>query len=199
MLKECARFLIRQVIPRWTTLLGGGEFWIAGTLATLFALNLKRNGLWQSSVGAVSTTALAYAAVGFGFSLAGLVLALTLPDATFAQKLATTARSKVAEGGFLSWRSARRRLQLQTNPYSDLLFIFTWTALAHWVMVVVSFAFLIEYGFGAKLIPGHVAISHRVMLGVWAFVSVYAVELFLLTLITLSQVGRVYIGHLRKS
>ena len=200
MLTECVRFLFRQVVPRWLTLLGGAEFWVAGTLSVLFALNLRRNGLWHSSVGAVSTAALAYAAVGFGFSLAGLVLALTLPDARFAHTLATKTRSRVAEGRFFRLRLARRKLQHRgANPYSDLLFIFTWTALAHWVMVVVSFAFLIEYGFAAKLIPGDITTVHRVMLGIWAFVSLYAVELFLLTLITLSQVGRVYIGYLRKA
>ena len=182
-------------MPRWFEVLSGAELWVALTLSILFAIYGHRVGVGGAKVGEVATVALAYAAVAFGFSLAGLTLALTLPDADFANELATTIKGEP--------RSAIRRFTRkfesdQADAYSELLFIFSWTAIAHWLTVVVSFAFLIKFGFDDVLVPVHASVAHRVAIGIWAFVATYAVSLFLVTLITLSQVGQVYIRRLRK-
>jgi hypothetical protein len=192
MLAACARYFRRQVLPRWFSIVSGSELWVAAGLSALFGLGVNKTGIGQAKVGDVTTAVLAYAAVAFGFSVAGLTIALTLPDASFAEELATV--RKVARRGRLS--SVLERFQPRdADAYSDLLFIFSWTALAHWVAVIASFAVLIAWGFDQHLVSA--GSGHRAVASLLAFCALYAVLLFLLTLLTLSQVGQVYIRCLR--
>lgn len=192
--RSCLRYIKRQAIPRWFSLLAGSEFWISALLSASFGLWGRHTGLSTAKVGDVATAALAYAAVGFGFSLAGLTLALTLPDEQFARELATASRPTARSGV----EAVVRRLQHDEDAYSSLLFVFSWTALAHWLTVVASFAFLIKYGFDQPLLPRGASAAHVAAVSAWAFVAIYAVAMFLLTLVTLSQVGQTYIANLRK-
>jgi hypothetical protein len=64
----------------------------------------------STKLGEVLTIVLAYAATAFGFSVAGLTVALTLPDAAFVHELAT----KKPTGKFAE-------LTRKPNAYSDLL------------------------------------------------------------------------------
>lgn len=95
------------------------------------------------------------------------------------------------------WQRLRRRWEPESDAYSDLLFVFSWTATAHWLTVVGSFAVLIAAGFDRHLIPPHANACPHIAAGLLAFIAAYAVSLFLVTLLTLAQVGNVYIKRLR--
>jgi hypothetical protein len=187
------RYLWRQVAPRWFSVIAGSELAIAAVLGALFGLYVGNDRIGAAKVGEVVTALLAYAAVAFGFSLAGLTIALTLPDEDFAKRLAT-ARMKEPQGTWQRWKA---RLKPETDAYSDLLFVFSWTAAAHWFTVVWGFGLLVAWGFDQELIPKHATIGHRIAASFLVFIAVYAIFLFLVTLFTLSQVGKVYIDRLR--
>jgi hypothetical protein len=177
MITSLVSYARKQVVPRWKGIIVSGDFVIALAAGVL-------GGLWGTSVVPSTTTAvniavalLTYSAVAFGFSLAGLTLVLTLPNEDFVKLLCAT-------------RSPKRK----HDSYADLLFIFSWNATVHWAILVLSIVLLLVTN------PQEPAFSvtHRIRTGIVAAVSVYALLQFLVTLITLTQVGSVYILHLRK-
>jgi hypothetical protein len=189
-----ARYLRWQVAPRWFSIFGGSEFWVSVAVAIAFGVFIGHDRIGSAKVGDVVTALLAYAAVAFGFSLAGLTIALTLPDENFTRELATA--SKGAPTG--NWQKLKSRVEPKSDAYSDLLFVFSWTAAANWCTVALGFGLLVAWGFDEPVIPVHPSTAHRVAAGLLVFFASYAICLFLVTLFTLSQVGRVYITQLRR-
>lgn len=186
MLATINSYLRDQVWPRRATF-RGTEFWLAVGGAVLLALFASNWGIADTKVGEALTVVLAYAAVAFGFCLAGLTVALTLPSESFAKELATKEPSEkmVKESGRMP------------NAYSDLLFVFSWTAVAHWAVIVFGLVELVACGYGGALVETPYDLPARIRLGLLTFLVLYAVFQFLITLITLSQVGNRYIEHLR--
>jgi len=171
-------YLRREVVSRKGSILSGGGFWLAILVGALL-------GRWGSAiipgtttVGSLAVALLTYAAIALGFSLAGLTLTLTLPNADFVELLCGTKPPK--------------RLH---DSYSDLLFVFSWTAITHWFLVVVSIILVLLVN------PSQVAFEsghHRIKAGLVSGLAAYCLFQFLITLITLSQVGSVYIAHLQR-
>lgn len=150
----------------------------------------------SARLGDVVVAVLSYAAIAFGFSLAGLTLAITLPDIAFVTYLArrTTGTPRTRE-----WEAPGSR-----SNYANLLFVFSWTAVVHWLAIMVAFGLLAARGFDAGFLltkagmpaaspAGSVA---RGFSGLLAGLTLYAVLQFGATVVTLTQVGRVYIAHL---
>lgn len=177
MANALAWYTHREVLPRLGSILSSGGFWLA-VIVSVSA------GLWGShiippttTVGALSIALLTYSAIALGFSLAGLTLTLTLPNSNFVELLC-------------GMRSPKKK----HDSYSDLLFVFSWTAIVHWVLVVVSIMLVL---FVNPLQPAFETGHHRLKAGLVTGVSIYCLLQFLITLITLSQVGTVYINHLQ--
>ena len=82
-------------------------------------------------VGEITGALLTYVAIAVGFALAGLTLALTLPDRGFARLLADKVLPK---------------LPSKPNAYSDLLFVFSWTGLLLWMVIVLAISCSILVG-----------------------------------------------------
>ncbi|HEY6730104.1 MAG TPA: hypothetical protein VI039_03670 [Solirubrobacterales bacterium] len=188
MLRTIYSYLSSEVWPRRRDIVRGSELWIALAGALLLAHCASGWGIANTQVGEVVTVALAYAAVAFGFCLAGLTVALTLPNDGFVRELATKEPSAA---------QVKRKGRVP-NAYSDLIFVFSWTAVAHWVVIVVGLLVLIEAGYGTRLVFGDFGLDEKIRLGLLSFFLLYAVFQFLITLITLSQVGNRYIDHLRR-
>jgi hypothetical protein len=182
-------FVRTQAWIRRARIWRSSEVWFAVVLAVLFAVFGSRIAIGDTGSGDVIMALLTYAAIAFGFAIAGLTLALTAPDREFAQELALSD----PEGAQVD------EARSEQNSYSNLLFIFSWTALAHWLLVVGSLVVLLAIGKDVPLLAHGSSARHRIGLGVLAFVAIYAVELFLITLITLGQVGQAYIGRLQRS
>ncbi len=187
MFRTLWRYACREAWPRRGEILRGGEFWlaaVAGIAAGWFAPHLASD----TKLGDALTIVLAYAAIAFGFSVAGLTVALTLPDAEFVQELATME----PKGARL--RSRKRK----PNAYGDLLFVYSWTAILNWLVIVTAFVLVIALGFDHRLGGPEISALTRETDGLLVFLLAYAVVQFLITVITLSQVGHQYIEKLKK-
>lgn len=181
------RYFYKEAWPRRSEILRGGEFWVAlglGVLTGVLAPKLASD----TKLGDALTVVLAYAAIAFGFSVAGLTVALTLPDTAFVHHLAT------AEPKGEKLRELRRK----PNAYGDLLFVYSWTAMLHWLVIALSFGLLLSFGFDHRLGGKGIGTLTREMDGLLVFLLAYAAIQFLITLVTLSQVGRRYVDSLKR-
>jgi hypothetical protein len=179
MISALFAFARREAFPRAGMIVISSEFAIALAGAVLFVIFGDELAIGRSATGDIVFAVLAYAAIGFGFAVAGLTVVLTAPDRVFASRLAW---SDPSISGIADTPPAN-------NSYSTLLFIFSWTALAHWLVVIVSLTVLAALGSDTALLAEGSSFRHSAAVGLLAGVTVYAVELFLVTLITLSDVG----------
>jgi hypothetical protein len=177
MIRDIHWYSWQVVRPRTKSILYSSELWLAiiiGILAGWFG------GKWiptTTTTATVSMAFLTYASIALGFSLAGLTLTLTLPNDGFVELLATTIPKNRKE-----------------DSYSGLLFIFSWTAIIHWLLVVVTVVLVL---FVKPDQPAFEINRHQIRSGLVAGFSAYCLFQFLLTLFTLAQVGMVYIAHIQ--
>jgi len=129
----------------------------------------------------VSTALLTYAAIAFGFCISGMALVLTLPNQTF-----------------VTWLIREPIRRKSTNAYSDLLFVFSWTAVCHWFLVLLAFLLLSLGSDHTDLLKWSDTRSWRTFVGILFGLTIYSAIQFLLTVITLSQVGRLYINRIER-
>lgn len=188
MLRTLRSYLAREVLPRRRSIARSSQLWIAIVAGAASWLWGDKLGVAHTSISDVTTAVLAYAALAFGFCLAGLTIALTLPDERFARSLATVRHPKdptLADG--------RPR-----SAYSDLIFVFSWTASAHWAVIVWAIGVLAACGGHLQLMPTHANVGDKAAAAGLAFLLSYALMQFMVTVITLSQVGNRYIDSLRR-
>ena len=179
MVRPVFQYLRDEGVPRLRKILISPESLIAILVTAAFLRWGDRVFSQYPKIGDITTGLIAYAAIALGFCVAGLTISLTLPDQAFATKLACL------QGG-----------DEPTNAYSDLLFVFSWTAIAHWLALIVLFALTLFVEGASPLLPA----GHSCLRGIWialtAGICAYCLCQFLITLITLSQVGNIYIRHL---
>lgn len=179
MIKAVGWYAWNEFMPRLGSILHwSSALWVAAAVGVLL-------GYWggflipaTTKVGGIAMALLTYAAIALGFTLAGLTLVLTLPNDDFVNLLWETTPNKK-----------------KNNSYSDLIFIFSWTALIHWLIVFISILLVLLVN------PEQAAFQekkHRLLSGIITGLGMYALFQFLVTLITLAQVGSTYIAHLRK-
>src|SRR5205814_1101414 len=80
------------------------------------------------------------------------------------------------------------------DAYSELIFVFSWTAFVHWIVVCMSVVLVLIVD------PQQQAFTiqrYRLRSGIVTGLSIYAFLQFLVTLITLAQVGATYLKHLQ--
>lgn len=174
MIRAVRRYLQDEAKPRIWSIVKGTELWIGVAVGALAAWQGQYTALRNMTVGELSVIYLTYASIALGFSLAGFTLVLTLPNREFVKRL-----------------SADRRT-VNTNSYTDLLFIFSWTAIMHWCSIVGWLVLLATVGARGRILPQCAPLWQRVIAGSVIAVAVYAFGQFLITIITLSQAGRVY-------
>ena len=132
-------------------------------------------------IGELTAGLIAYAAIALGFCIAGLTISLTLPDQDFVTLLV------------LPMKQGEK-----TNAFSDLLFVFSWTAIAHWFALVTLFACSLFTDSQSALLGPGCSRTRLAMVAAVACICTYCLCQFFITLVTLSQIGRVYIDHLLK-
>jgi hypothetical protein len=179
MLRALSQYITSEGRPRWRNIVLTPESFVAAAVVLAFLKFGDQLFNTFPKIGDLTTGLIAYASIALGFCVAGLTISLTLPDRDFASKLATL-----------------RRPGDKTDAYSDLLFVFSWTAIAHWVAVLALFGVILFSESSSCLLPaGHSAIR-RWIVAILAGLCTYCLFQFLITLITLSQVGSVYIEFL---
>lgn len=170
-------YAFKTVGPRLPLIFLSSDLWIAVAVGLVGACYGPDIVPTTTTTAVISVAFLTYASIALGFSLAGLTLALTLPNDGFVRLLSSTIPKNKRH-----------------DSYSDLLFVFSWTAVIHWVfvMVTVGLVLLVKPDQPA-FETGH----HRLMSGIVTGFSVYCLLQFLITLLALAQVGSVYIDHLQ--
>jgi hypothetical protein len=181
MISAMFQYFWDEAIPRLFKIFISSEFIISALLAACAGIWGSGFGLADAKVVDATTALLTYAAIAFGFCLSGLTLVLVLPDLAFANQLA---RSQINQDA--------------PNAYSNLMFVFSWTAMIHWFAVVGAVAVFAFCGSDQKILPIGAGTSRRAVVGLLTFLTIYGVSNFLVALITLSQVGRLYILKLTK-
>jgi hypothetical protein len=177
-MKDLWRYLRTQAWPRRRAILRQGQVAAAVIAGLIVAVVGDRLGLDDIKVDTLVTAVFAYAALALGACLTGLTVALTLPDRSFALYLA----------------AAKRKDKPEANAYHDLVFVFSWTAIAHWT--VISLALVTFVGLGDEDVPtfaGDCSVGGALIVLLVAAL-VYAMVQFLVTIITLAQVAEVYIN-----
>ncbi len=180
MLKTLWQYLHQEVGTRLGEIVLTSEVVLA--IITALAVALKSEVVFHENpkVADVAPVLLSYAAIALGFCVAGLTVSLTLPDRVFAEHLVQS-----------------KPKHLRHDSYSDLLFVFSWTAVCHWLSIVGLVGAVLFAPKGQSLMPYGASLQYRWAAGVLTFTCTYSFFQFLITLITLSQVGTVYITHLR--
>jgi hypothetical protein len=179
MIMPVFQYIRDEGLPRRWKILISPETGIGVAVSALCLIWGKHWFSQSPKVGDLTTGLIAYAAIALGFCVAGLTISLTLPDRDFASQLAVL-----------------RDHEESTNAYSDLLFVFSWTAIAHWVALVVLFVTMLFVESNCPLYPYGAPWPRNWTISIVAGICAYCLCQFLITLITLSQVGRVYIQHL---
>jgi hypothetical protein len=177
-IKAVGWYTWNQVLPRLLSMFHWSSgLWVAIVTGAIFGYCGASFIPPTTTVGSVAMALLTYAAIALGFSLAGLTLVLTLPSVEF-----------------VNWLCGTMPAKKKFDSYSDLLFVFSWTAIIHWVIVFGSIGLVLLVN------PNQVAFEagkHRLWSGVVSGIGVYGLVQFLVTLITLAQLGFTYSLHLR--
>ena len=181
MVKALNQYLRDEGVPRWRKIIVTPETFVALGVGATFLLFGDTFFSEFPKISDLTTGLIAYAAIALGFCVAGLTISLTLPDQDFAATLATKGAGDA------------------TSPYSDLLFVFSWTAIVHWVALIMLFAVVLFVDNSTVLLPHGHSQTRTWLVALVAAVCVYCLCQFLITLITISQVGAVYISHLAKT
>jgi hypothetical protein len=179
MVKPIFQYLRDEGVPRLGKIVVSPESLIAVLVACAFLRWGDQCFSQSPKIGDLTTGLIAYASIALGFCVAGLTISLTLPDQDFATKLACL-----------------KKEDEPTNAYSDLLFVFSWTAIAHWCALIVLFALTLFGESTSSLLPAGHSRFRGWIVSLIAGICAYCLCQFLITLITLSQVGNIYIKHL---
>lgn len=145
-----------------------------GAASYLYACgsDTRLGDLFASDVGGGVLT---YSSLAFGFCLAGLTVALTVPSESFVRFIAS---DKVAPNA---------------AALKDLFFVFTWTAFVHWLAIIYAIWLLISGE--TQLFPQGAATATRLAAAAGTGLMVYAVGQFVVVILTLSQLAATYVRH----
>ena len=130
--------------------------------------------------GDLANILIAYTAIALGFLVAALAIAITHPSEPL---VATLANTKLPD-------------RESSNAYSDLIFVFSWSALVHWLQIVLIVVIAFTIRSDDPLLPVHPTGFRLALASTLAFSVTYCFLRFLVSLITLVQVGEVYIRSL---
>lgn len=174
-------FLRREISPRWREIILTQDFVLAIVISIVISCWGPQNLSHAAKALDFAVVIVSYGAIAIGFCIGGITISLTLPDSKFTERLAS-----------LSDQSKHG------NAFSSLLFVFSWTAVVHWLAVVYMLFILLFYGKTDEALFVDVSWSHRAIIGAGAFICIYALLQFVITVLTLSQVGGLYIEKLKR-
>lgn len=149
-----------------------------GAICFYWGPGSNAGGLKPNDVAGVILT---YAAIAFGFCITGMALVITLPSDNFLRKLQ---RHHTHANG--------------QSSYLDLLFVFSWTAVCDWILVVLGIVTILVRGTAATLLDKADGGGWRLFVSLFLAICVYSICQFLMTVITLAQVGDLYAREIDK-
>jgi hypothetical protein len=181
MIKDIYQYCTSEVIPRWVQIISGPELWVS--IAFGFAvMHFESSFVFNDAakLEKLTNALLTYASIALGFLLAGLTVVLSLPNKEFSLKLKGN-KSKVSK----------------KNSFSSLLFVFSWTAICHLLMLVVFMVLLMTDRSYSVLCIGCKTI-HEWSIGFISALVLYCVFQFLQTIIAVSMFGNLLIDNIKE-
>ncbi len=174
--KRHNRYWAGQVWPRRRDVLYNRRVVSALLLALAAPFVVDRTPVGELEIQLLASAGLAYAALSFGACITGAVLALTLPSRQQIQTWARTAKDGAKHSNL-----------------SDLLFVFTWSAL---LQLAVAMTCGLAFVLGGSLTAWNAdpKWTHIALLMLAVAVIVYAFEQLLVVVVTISQIGAVLIA-----
>jgi hypothetical protein len=171
------KFFRNALRPHLRTVLQPG-YWIisAGLAVVAFSASLLFE---PGGPRAVSLVVISYSSIALGFTVTALTVLTGLPEQGFLRTLSTV--GLYAENG-----SARELPSERLSAFTDLVFVFVISAVAHILLTAV--VLLVE--FGSALVGDMIPYRWTVVAVVWtvlAFLTSYSVHRFFLSIITLQQ------------
>ncbi len=181
-MRALARFITKEAWPRKSRVLGESILWLsvlAGLVSGQALLRVDFHLLAHTFFGA----SLTYSSIALGFCVTGVTMTLAFADQSFVRRLV----------------SSRVTKDSAHCMYSDLLFVFTWTAFVHLLLIASSIICLFAYKPTAILFEPTAYWAVTGMSGFVVGLQAYALLQFLSTVLTLSTVGCKYIEHLERA
>lgn len=174
-------FYRKGICGRWKDIIFTQEISISILVGIFIATYGHRFFPTSAKILDIAIGFLGYAAIALGFCVGGMTIALTFPDREFMTKLAT-------------FKLPRK----EGDALSGLLFVFSWTAVVHWCSLVVILAVVLLKGHQDQDLLSAISVYSRILIGSIVAICSYALMQFVITVLTLWQVGYVYIDKLRK-
>ncbi len=180
MIRTLNRYLQQESFPRWKRILGSSTPWLSAFCGWASSYWLIRHPECLSAHSFLNAS-LTYSSIAFGFCVTGITMCLAISDKQFVRKLV----EKQVKGA-------------SHNTYSDLIFIFTWTAAAHILLIGFSLFTLFVFKPDERLFSTNYHWAVTGLSGGVVSLLLYSLMQFLTTVLTLSTVAETYIDHLRK-
>lgn len=178
MLRTLKRFAFEEGAPRWKEIVFSSTPWLASAVGFVVSKHLI-NSADSISAHNFANASLTYSSIAFGFCVTAVTMCLAISDGVFVRKLVARKRKESCKHG----------------AFSDLIFIFTWTAFMHIVLVATSLIALFRYKSTDPLFHPACRWWETGAAGAFVALQVYALMQFLTTVLTLSSVAKVYINH----
>lgn len=159
-------------MPRRNQILSHWHFVLSVILAFVATWACSKGPIQNISISEVSSALLAFTALSFGACVTGAILTLTIPSEALVRRLVT--KPTGVESDF--------------SHLSDLVFVFTWSAITQLaLLVVVVLMYLL--GGDISVWPNDPHFSHVVLLYFAALVGSYSVIRLVSTVTTISQIA----------
>jgi len=192
--KAYRQYFSDEVWPRRGAILRDETAYVAMAAGVVSAVVGGRIGLGHVSVGVSTVGVMAYSAIAFGFCVGGIAMALALPQTLLLPLLAHSPKCEDRE--ISDARSGRRA---RKTSFSNLVFVYSSSAIVHWVALVLAFVTLLTLGDHAYLLAAGSGAPQHFLVGLWIGSVVYAVLTFLKAVITMSQVANAYATRMSAS
>jgi len=176
-----SRYVSDEIRPRLGRILFHKSFLSSLVIGIVYFFGGEHVSGTTIKVKDIAGTFLAYGAIALGFCVAGFALVVAFPNEGFAKLLANHNKRKAL------------------NSYSNLLFVFSWTGMLHWLLILFSIAVLSVFPETITDLKFGTLNLKTILCSFTVSLVVYCLLQFLLLILTLHQVGAVYIKHLHEN
>jgi len=176
------RFFIDEIFSRRRQLISEQQLLFSILLGGVLALFGSNFGYQETSKDSVVNALLNYSAIAMGFSVTCVSLCLTLADPRFLKKLSL---HEIEVDG------------QKRDAFSQLIFVFTWTSFLHSLCIFILILAILTTGENEKLFSEDFRFFERISFFVSSSLVLYALSQFMVSLITMFQLGKSYVIFLR--
>jgi len=186
MISTLRQFFKNELYPRRRDLLTDSSLIISFIVAVLFQIKYRGIHITDFTIGGLFLVLMAYATITFGFCLSGITLTFIIPNTDFILWIA-------------SHHKGMQKDNTHRNFFSELLFIFIWTGILHWLLIITSLFIIFNFGWKTNLVINSLAIDGiiiTIIQLIYILFIQYCLLQFLWTLFALHQVSSLYLRHL---